>query len=133
MALFSLLLYPSQLDHDPVHVAETQGISTGGWQYRDADRAEFAGDGLTVECCHTDAEPIDVRHLTLVHLLQTQACARGGEPDAIGRPVSRSLFAEKLAVVAGRLLEIRYLQHDVVQADRFADRIVLSHARRRDD
>ena len=108
-------------------------IPTGGRQHRDADRAQFAGDGLAVECRHTDAEAIDVRHLTIAHLLQPQARARGGEPDALGRPVSGGLHAEKLAVVDGRLLEIRHLQHDVVQADCFADRIVLSDARRRDD
>ena len=50
-----------------------------------------------------------------------------------GRPVSGGLHAEKLAVETGRLLEIRHVQHDVVQADRFADRVVLGHARRRDD
>jgi putative ABC transport system permease protein len=54
-------LDPPKLYRDPIGVAETQEIPTGGRQHGDADRARFAGDGLAVECRHTDAEAIDVR------------------------------------------------------------------------
>src|SRR5688572_25915095 len=91
------LLDAAKLYRDSIGVAETEDIPTGGRQHRDADRVQFAGDGLAVECRHTDAEAIDVRHLTLGHFLQPQASACGGEPDALGCPVSGGLHAEKLA------------------------------------
>ena len=50
------------------------------------------------------------------------------DPPGLGRSPCRNTCAS-----SRRNSQIRHLQHDVVQADRLADRIVLSHARRRDD
>src|SRR5688572_15414600 len=87
-----------KLDGDPVGVAETQEISTRGRQHCDVDRAQFARDGLAVECRHADPEAIDVRLLARRDLLQPQPCARGGEPDALLGPVPGGLLAKKLAI-----------------------------------
>src|SRR4030095_4642735 len=47
--MISRTLDSANLYRDPVGIAKTQDISTGGRQHRNADRAQFAGHALAVE------------------------------------------------------------------------------------
>jgi hypothetical protein len=75
--MISRTLDSENLYREFIGIAETQDIPTGGRQHGYADRAQSTGDGLTIECCHTDPESVDVRHLTLGHRFPGRGvCAR---------------------------------------------------------